>query len=665
MNIKRILTLKVIIIAGILLVLIFSGCIENEKKIKEDEVTFDIQQLINTALPGDTIYIQDSAVFDNVIINKPIKLIGKDVNSTIIDGSYGEVIIEIQADNVTIENLTFRNSGGNLDNAAIKINSNNNIIKNCIFDRTKTGIYLNYSENNFISNSLFHNNGEGIYLKQTLNNCIENCQFYHNAFGLHLEESFGTTINKCYIHTNGLGIYAKKSSNSKIYQCSVSDNNQDGGGVWFFNCKNFDIYDCNIEHNGAGVKLSNSEGTLSYCNLDFNMYHTIKLENSKNVIISNCNVRNSYRNAIVVQGSDCNIEHNNIVGNTLFGLKYGDYSCNARNNWWGSIIGPSYVDLGFGDRISFKLFGFKFIPWAIKPFDDVGSSWDTKDIFSKSEISFIRFKPIDTKEEDEDNDGCPDWWEKKWGYNPLIWDNHANLDLDNDGLNNIEECYVDKYGSNPFYKDIFLEVDWLESNKPGVTNKPSENLIREVEATFKEHEINLHVDLGNLGGGEEIPVHSKLKADDIRNFYWQYFLENNLTNPRKGIFHYALIANEIEELYGGFVFIGWDHLDTICLATQSILGNDRNENSKKRIVGGLMHELGHTLGLIIDDYGGIDNDESYEPLRKSFWKYVTYKSCMNYLYAYDLLDYSDGSNGKNDYNDWENMDLSFFKNTIF
>ncbi len=56
----------------------------------------------------------------------------------------------------------------------------------------------------------------------------------------------------------------------------------------------------------------------------------------------------------------------------------------------------------------------------------------------------IIFSGIDT-----DNDGIPDSWEEKYGYNKTIWDDHMNLDPDNDSLNNFEECYTDNWGSNP------------------------------------------------------------------------------------------------------------------------------------------------------------------------------------------------------------------------
>ena len=83
------------------------------------------------------------------------------------------------------------------------------------------------------------------------------------------------------------------------------------------------------------------------------------------------------------------------------------------------------------------------------------------------------------------------------------------------------------------------------------------------------------------------------------------------------------------------------------------------------IVGGAIHELGHTLGLNVDDHGGIDNRISTKMFTLQWWKYLSYLSCMSYMYTYLLFDFSDGTLGNGDFNDWENMDFSFFKNTHF
>ena len=54
--------------------------------------------------------------------------------------------------------------------------------------------------------------------------------------------------------------------------------------------------------------------------------------------------------------------------------------------------------------------------------------------------------------EDTDNDGMPDWWEKKYGLNPED-PSDAEGDPDGDGITNLEEY---KAGTNP-NKDIFAE----------------------------------------------------------------------------------------------------------------------------------------------------------------------------------------------------------------
>ena len=83
------------------------------------------------------------------------------------------------------------------------------------------------------------------------------------------------------------------------------------------------------------------------------------------------------------------------------------------------------------------------------------------------------------------------------------------------------------------------------------------------------------------------------------------------------------------------------------------------------IVGGAVHHLGHTLGLLADTHSGIDNLDTLNPLSLQWWKHRNYKSCMNYQYKYRLFNFSDGTNGEGDYDDWDNLELGFFKNSHF
>lgn len=87
----------------------------------------------------------------------------------------------------------------------------------------------------------------------------------------------------------------------------------------------------------------------------------------------------------------------------------------------------------------------------------------------------------------------------------------------------------------------------------------------------------------------------------------------------------------------------------------------------------VMHELGHTLGLMPTTFGGIDNYSQFgrndlpflekEKIKKEAKEYWSnYISCMNYdkFFQY-VIDYSDGSHGGRDFNDWGFFDLTYFQ----
>ncbi|RLI64668.1 MAG: hypothetical protein DRO67_03825, partial [Candidatus Asgardarchaeum californiense] len=236
-------------------------------------------------------------------------------------------------------------------------------------------------------------------------------------------------------------------------------------------------------------------------------------------------------------------------------------------------------------------------------------------------------------------------------------------DPDGDGLNNVEECFTDQWGSNPYHKDIFIEFDWTVRYPGDLLNKPSGEYIDQMVAAFEQRNITLHIDTGGLTGGEEIPYKSIISPDELCDIYWDYFLHNDLNNPRKGIFHYCLVCDYGP--YAGFSFVGCDHLDSFCLSAQTLQENQPKYTRKHLIVGGAIHELGHTLGLTVDDFGGNDNMGVVDTFSKQWWKYHNYKSCMNYRYTYKIIDYSDGSHGRGDFDDWGHLDFSFFKNTHF
>lgn len=50
-----------------------------------------VQEAIDVANPGDTIYVYNGTYYENIFINKTVSLVGEDPEITIIDGSKSNV----------------------------------------------------------------------------------------------------------------------------------------------------------------------------------------------------------------------------------------------------------------------------------------------------------------------------------------------------------------------------------------------------------------------------------------------------------------------------------------------------------------------------------------------------------------------------------------------
>ncbi len=623
-----------------------------------------IQQAIDHSKDGDIIKVLPGRYKEEIVINKQIYLIGADKNNTILDGIYNSSIIYIKTDNVDIYNFTIKNSGGGLKDTCISISANNINIYNCLFYNSRRGIICK-GGGIFFSHCTFYKNGEGLYLSTSKKISIENCSFIKNALAVNIENTENIKVSNSFFSLNGISIQGCHIQKLVVEECILTDNSVNRGGIILLNSKDAYISNSRLIHNGIGISISSSNNiSITYCTLSKNTHYAIIIRKpSSNISILNSIISNNLRCGIYIEKNNyCLILHNNIVGNKLYGICLYNSICNARYNWWGSPLGPRFISFSTTNIIKNHMGKVYIVPWSKKPLPNVGIN-NITDVFIDTP-GIIENYSISFNETDSDNDGVPDWWEEKWGYNPYVWDDHRHLDPDDDGLNNIEECYTDIYGSNPFHKDIFLEIDWMESHS-NLSNKPPLDFLNQIIDVFNSHNITLHIDIGELGGGEEISDVSicSNSYSTILYIYWEYFLHENPLNPRKGIFHYGVICNYCPDV--NFPFIGWDNLDSFAISIRWLHSIYPHIPRGKLIAGAIIHHLGHTLGLIADTYDGIDNLGTLQIFSIPWWNYINYKSCMNYFYKFKVLSFSDGTHGRGDFNDWENMDLKFFKNSDF
>ncbi len=248
---------------------------------------------------------------------------------------------------------------------------------------------------------------------------------------------------------------------------------------------------------------------------------------------------------------------------------------------------------------------------------------------------------------DYDGDGVPIEWEDKYGYDPFVYEEHSKLDVDRDGLQNVEEWQMQKWLADPFRQDIYVEIDFMEEHNGIKPIMPEESLQLQYSA-FTKHNIMFLADNGIMGGSDIIP-YENLDWDKMKELYNKYFLKNS---SRKGVFHYSVIIHSFRGFGRGVAGFNFKR-DAFAVCSAYI---QKWRPWRKGMIiahgGAYMHELGHQLGL---------PHLRVFPWQILYWLSWNYKSCMNYRYTFKIVDYSDGSHGFMDRDEWGNLDLQRFE----
>jgi parallel beta-helix repeat protein len=263
-----------------------------------------IQDAIDAAGDGYTIFVYNGLYLENLNINKAIKLIGEDRNNIVINGGKKGNVVRITKDSVTISNFTIKNSGNRdcpLGDCGIKIHSNNAIYNNLITLNTDDAFEIEDSSYNYIyENQIIDNDDTGMFfdstpLGSTSNNVIiENNISRNRLDGILMRDSSDCTINHNILSNNGHnGLDLQYSSNNNISRNNLTKNNRFGIIV-------IDSPDNSIENNKI---FDNLQG--------------IVLHYSSNIIIIDNNFSS---NGILIEGNkpyewDTHTIQNNVVNN--------------------------------------------------------------------------------------------------------------------------------------------------------------------------------------------------------------------------------------------------------------------------------------------------------------------------------------------------------------
>lgn len=164
-----------------------------------------IQEAINAANNSDTVHVYSGTYFENIVIDKIINLVGEDKTTTIIDGNNnGDVVFLSPSSNyVNMTGFTIQNSGNEMYDEGINIDSDFNKITGNIIRDCNTGLSLDFwAHNCLITENIITSNNKGITVYSVYPN---NNLIYRNNFAENQINAYDNSNSTWY--TSGEGNY--------------------------------------------------------------------------------------------------------------------------------------------------------------------------------------------------------------------------------------------------------------------------------------------------------------------------------------------------------------------------------------------------------------------------------------------------------------------------
>ena len=370
-----------------------------------------IQQAINAANPGDTIFVKNGTYQEHLIVDKGLNLTGENKDATIIDGGGVGTCVKVTSHNVGISGFFITNSGNGTSDSGLLLDrfvENCTVRDNRIVGNNGNGIFLNQTGYNtrvnvIDSNYIDRNNLAGIVLNTADQVHVSNNGLDGNGVGILLDNSsrnnliFKNNITESHQNgitgrTSGLNYFIENIVENSVYNgvglynCSQNDLSQNrvtnsSLGVLLDTCSNNTVHENIVNENGdTGIKLTNSAQNTVSNNTATNNTAATLLDNSSNNTIRRNDMKNNYAGVVLENNSTGNLidindlvhesesavwiynsSNNKVTHNSLEGFSLDVQSTNSVNEWdsgssfsdggnyWINYTGPDLDRDGIGD----------------------------------------------------------------------------------------------------------------------------------------------------------------------------------------------------------------------------------------------------------------------------------------------------------------------------
>jgi parallel beta-helix repeat protein len=303
-----------------------------------------IQEAVDHANEGDTVFVKSGIYNEHVTINKLLSLVGEGSSTTIIDGSFSGKVINILHNDVNVTGFTVQNCGNATFDAGISIENSSrcNIFRNNVSSHGFFGISLLYSTHTSVSDNNVSGAVVGFHGKGSSNNTISGNNIENNTYGLNFHASSASNVmtgNNVEDNVD-MAVYIDNSNHN-----IVADNNMTGNGY------------------GISVQYGSSFTTVSGNRITSNKGYGVQIVEGAiyNIVFQNEIGGNTY-GMCLLRTSGNKLYHNCFVNNTnqvSSTLSYSDtWNNGCEGNYWSDYIGTDANRDGVGD-----------VPYVIGPAD--------------------------------------------------------------------------------------------------------------------------------------------------------------------------------------------------------------------------------------------------------------------------------------------------------
>jgi len=233
--------------SGLMLILLISASVLsfNIHSVRAGTITVPddyptIQEAINNANGGDTVFVRNGTYLENITVSKPMSLIGENNEATIIQRDGIGAVVEFASSGVDFRGFTIRDG-----EVGITIDSylQDLLIHNVIFINNQYGILTYKCSNSTVEGNIFLDNFRGVSV------AFDNCAFLDNVFnntseGAFMIEGYSNEVANNTILNGEIGIGIWGLSNAVVGNnvtgslCGMEVGSLDSSFIGNFLCNN-------------------------------------------------------------------------------------------------------------------------------------------------------------------------------------------------------------------------------------------------------------------------------------------------------------------------------------------------------------------------------------------------------------------------------------------